>query len=66
MVSRKLKPETDDDCYIKGYFHDRIERGIFPNFRLPPSRLPEVPDDAVMEVESSFVAALRNSKKRGR
>lgn len=66
MVSRKLKPETDDDCYIKGFLHDQIEAGIFPNYRLPPTRLPDVPDGATMEVESMFMVARRNSKTHDR
>jgi len=46
--------QNDNDLFTDGYFSRLILAGYRPDYRLPPFSLPEVPEDAVMEITHNF------------
>ena len=58
MVSRKLKLESNELPYIKGYLHEQIEQSILPDFGYPENHLPDV-SNVSHKIESSFAIATR-------
>ena len=58
MVSRKLKLESNELPYIKGYLHEQIEQNNPPDFGYPENHLLDV-GNVSHRIESSFEIATR-------
>ena len=58
MVSRKVKTESNETPYIKGYLHEQIEQRNFPDFGYPENHLPDV-GNVSHKIESSFAIATQ-------
>lgn len=58
MVARVLKELSEDDLYVKGYLHDRIEAEPQVDYGYPQNHLPDV-GIASRNMESSLSIAKR-------
>ncbi len=59
-----MNKRTPPPIFTEGYFIDRRRAGERPDNRLPPSRLPAVPEGATMEVKTGFLEALRAKREQ--